>query len=64
MSERKYYNSADIAERWGISPAKYQHLCRAREIEHINLGTKKRGLYFSTAAQVERFLAKRLVRVR
>lgn len=60
----KQYNSAQIEELWGIPQATYQHLCRAREIEHYNYGSKKRGLYFSTAAQVERYRAKRLVRAR
>lgn len=60
----KQFTSAQIEELWGIPQAHYQHLCRAKLIEHFNYGSGKRGLYKSTAAQVERFLAKRLVRAR
>ena len=58
--------SAEIEAEYGIPKAEYQKLCRAKRIEHYRLGLPgaKRARYASTAAQVKRYLDKRLVRTR
>ena len=58
--------SAEIEAEYGIPKAEYQKLCRAKHIEHHRMGLPgaKRPRYASTAAQVQRYLNKRLVRAR
>jgi hypothetical protein len=65
MPER-YYKSAEIKEMWNIDQALYTEWCRAREIEHVNLGRKgaRRPTYASTERQIKRFLESRTKRAR
>lgn len=62
----RLFNSAQIEELWGIPQAEYQKLCRARHIDHLKMGKPNavRPRYMSTAAQVDKYLTRRLVRAR